>query len=212
MNQLFSFRKNKSLKQLIGGSTIENDENIKKSSNKYEGKCTPCKSGIRSLCCSQVQNTHIHFEANKMDGYLQFSTKSTAKAIFVVYLLKCKKRHKQYVGKAEIGFNLRLNNHHKDVYKSDTILASRHFAMKKHIFNRDASFLIIRQIRKSTLSRGTKKNLLKQRENFWILKLQALKPKGLNQELNMLRNQTNALPSHGTFIFLQCILINQIHR
>ena len=55
--------------------------------------------------------------------------------------------------------------------------------MKDRIFNRDASFIIIAQIRKSTLSRETKKNLLKQRENFWILKLETLKPKGLSQEL-----------------------------
>ena len=56
--------------------------------------------------------------------------------------------------------------------------------MKDHIFNRNASFVRIEQIHKSTLSRETKKNLLKQRENFWILKLETLKPKGLNQELN----------------------------
>ena len=54
--------------------------------------------------------------------------------------------------------------------------------MKDHIFHRDGSFIIIEQIRKSTLSRETKKNLLKQRENVWTLKLETFKPKGLNQE------------------------------
>ena len=56
--------------------------------------------------------------------------------------------------------------------------------MKDHIFNREVSFIIVEQIRKSTLSRETKKNLLKQRENFWIFKPETLKPKVLNQELN----------------------------
>ena len=56
---IIAFRKNKSLKQLIGGSTIQNDKNMKKLSNKYEGKCTPYKSGIRSMCRLQVQNTHL---------------------------------------------------------------------------------------------------------------------------------------------------------
>ena len=37
--------------------------------------------------------------------------------------------------------------------------------MKGHIFNKDASF-IIEQIRKSTLSRETKKNLLKEEERL----------------------------------------------
>ena len=56
--------------------------------------------------------------------------------------------------------------------------------MKDHIFNRNASLIIIEQIRKSTLSRETNKSLLKQRENFLILELDTLKSKGLNQELN----------------------------
>ena len=99
-----------------------------------------------------------------------------------------------YVGKDETDFNLRLNNHRKHVYKADAIPTSRHFAMKGDIFNRDVSFIIIEHTRKSTLVRETNKNLLKQRENFWILKLEALKPKGLNQELNKWRGQTNALP------------------
>ena len=33
-------------------------------------------------CVFYRYKTYIHFVANKMDGYLQFSTKSTAKAIF----------------------------------------------------------------------------------------------------------------------------------
>ena len=32
-------------------------------------------------CVVYRYKTHIHFVANKMDGYLQFSIKSTAKAI-----------------------------------------------------------------------------------------------------------------------------------
>lgn len=89
----------------------------------------------------------------------------------------------QYVGKAEADFNLRLKNHRKDVYKADAIPASRHYVMKDHIFSRSATFIIIKQIRKSILSRKTKKNLLKPMENFWILKLETLKSEGLNQEL-----------------------------
>ena len=115
---IIAFRKNKSLKQLIGGSTIQNDKDIKKSSNKYEGKCTPYKSGIRSLC---RYKTHIHVVANKMGGYLQFST--NCKSDFVIYLLEYKKCHMQYVGKAETDFSLRLNNHRKNAYKLDFIPA-----------------------------------------------------------------------------------------
>ena len=95
-----------------------------------------------------------------------------SKSDFVIYLLERKECHMQYVGKAETDFNLRLNNHRKDVCKADAIPASHQFAMKEHTFNKDAGFIIIEQIPRSMLIRDTKKNLLKQKENFWILKLE----------------------------------------
>ena len=82
----------------------------------------------------------------------QFNCKSN----FVIYILEYKKCYIKYVGTAETDFNLKLNNHCKDVYKADAIPASHHFATKDHIFNRYASFIIIYQIHKSTLSRETK--------------------------------------------------------
>ena len=135
------------------------------------------------MCCLQVQNTHS-FHSQQNGRIFTIFHQVNCKSDFVLYLLEYKKCHIQYVGKAETDFNLRLNNHRKDVCKADAIPASRHFAMKSHVFNRNASFIIIKQIRKSNLSRETKKNLLKQRQNFWILKLETLKPEGLNQELN----------------------------
>ena len=165
---IIAFLKIKSLKQLIGGSTIQNNKNTKKSSNKYEGKCTPCKFGIRSLCRLQVRNTHS-FRSQQNARIFTVFYQVNCKSDFVIYLLECKKCHIQYVGKAETDFNLRLNNHCKDVYKADAITASCHFATKDHIFNRDASFIIIEQIRKSTLSNP---------------ETRGFKTKGLNQELN----------------------------
>ena len=44
--------------------------------------------------------------------------------------------------------------------------------MKEHISDRGASFMIIEKICGSTLNRETKKNLLKQRQNFRIGKLE----------------------------------------
>ena len=77
---IIAFLKNKSLKQLIRGNTIQTDNHIKKSNYKYERKCTPCKSGIQSLCCLEVQNTHS-FRSQQNGGYLSFFTKSTVKTI-----------------------------------------------------------------------------------------------------------------------------------
>ena len=123
-----------------GGTTIQNDKNIKKSSNKYEGKCTPYKSGIRSLCRLQVQNTHS-FRSQQNGRIFTIFHQVNCKSDFAIYLLECKKCRIQYLGKADTDFNLRLNNHCKDICKADAIPASSHFAMKDHIFNRDANLL-----------------------------------------------------------------------
>ena len=133
----------------------------------------------KQIYCLYVQNTHSF--RSQQNGWIftifhQFNCKSD----FAIYVLECKRCHIQYVDKAKTNFNLRLKNDRKDVYKADAIPLSQHFAMKDHIFNKRPSFITIEQIRKSALSREIKKKLLKQRENFWTLKLETLKPKVLN--------------------------------
>ena len=90
----------------------------------------------------------------------------------------------QYVGKAETEFYVRLNNHRKDVWKPDAIPVSRHFSNKNHNFNTHTYFILIEQIRHIDIDKEKNKDRLKQRENFWILTLEKLTPKGPNQELN----------------------------
>ena len=90
----------------------------------------------------------------------------------------------QYVGKSERPFNIRINNHRKDITKHDAIPVCKHFNNPSHNFNTHAKFTIIEQLR--TLNE-TKEELtlrLRKRENFWINKLNTLHPNGLNSELN----------------------------
>ena len=61
--------------------------------------------------------------------------------------MDCSKCHKQYVGKAQTAFNLRLNNHRKDVRRTDAIRADRHFNCPDHEFNRDAKFTVIEELK-----------------------------------------------------------------
>ena len=116
------------------------------------------------MCFLQVQNAHS-FRSQQNGRIFTIFHQLNCKSDSVIYFLECKCRI-QYLGKAESDFDLRLNNHRKNVYKANAIPASRHFAMKVHIYNRDASFIIIEQICKRTLTKETKKNLLQQRENF----------------------------------------------
>ena len=50
--------------------------------------------------------------------------------------------NKQYVGKAEISFNIILNNHRKDVKKVEAIMACKHFQQESHNFNKHVKFTI----------------------------------------------------------------------
>ena len=54
--------------------------------------------------------------------------------------------YKQYVGKAETAFNIRLNNHRKDTMNPNAILACRHFQKQGHNFNSLAKFRIINKL------------------------------------------------------------------
>ena len=61
--------------------------------------------------------------------------------------MDCLKCHKQYVGKAQTAFNLMLNNHRKDIHRTDAIRANRHFNCPNHDFNRDAKFTVIEELK-----------------------------------------------------------------
>ena len=91
----------------------------------------------------------------------------------------------QYVGKAETTFNIRLNNHRKDVNNPKFIPADLHFRKTGHSFNLRAKFTLIEQLSHiHTTDKDTLKFRLKRREGFWISKYETPTPKGLSQELN----------------------------
>ena len=98
------------------------------------------------------------------------------KGKYVIYLLECTKFKIQYVEKAETEFNIRLNNHRKDVWSPDAIPPSCHFSGKNHNFNTQVKFILIEQIRHIDIDNEKNKERLKQRENFWILTLETLTP------------------------------------
>ena len=91
----------------------------------------------------------------------------------------------QYVVKSETPFNLRLNNHRKDVNNPKAIPACNHFKMHGHNFMKHTKFTLIEQLTEiSKVGKDTLKLQLKRLEDFWIIKLETLAPKGLKQELN----------------------------
>ena len=109
----------------------------------------------------------------------------TCHSNYVIYLLECVTCKIQYVGKSETSFNIRLNNHRKDLKKPNAIKACKHFNNNEHTLSKHDKFIIIDQLRNiNTTPTETLKLRLRERENFWIKKLKTLTPYGLNQELN----------------------------
>ena len=84
--------------------------------------------------------------------------------------------------KAETTFNIKLNNRRKDSKNQNNIPASKHFQTPEHIYERDAKFILIEQLKDQSIDKETQTQ--KAREIFWIKKLKTLHPYGLNKELN----------------------------
>ena len=91
----------------------------------------------------------------------------------------------QYTEKSKTPFNLRLNNQIKGVNNPKTIQACHHFEIPGHNFMKHAKFILIEQLSEtSNVSKQSLRLRLKRREDFWIIKLETLALKLLNQETN----------------------------
>ena len=83
----------------------------------------------------------------------------------------------KYVAKSETPFNLILNNDKKNVNSSKAIPVCNLFKMRGHNFMKHAKFTLIeKSMEISNVSKATLRLLLKQREDFWIIKPETLAP------------------------------------
>ena len=98
--------------------------------------------------------------------------------------MECILCNKQYVGKAEKTFNIRLNNHRKDVRDQKVMLACTHFQAVGHNFNKYAKIIIIVKLVNVNSAKDILCERLIPRVNFWIQILKTLVPLGRNQELS----------------------------
>ena len=74
-----------------------------------------------------------------------------------------------------------MNNHRKDVTDPNALPVHKHFTLTGHDFNKNAKFILIEKL--TNANKVAKENLkerLKNRENFWIIKLRTLTPNGIN--------------------------------
>ena len=140
-----AFHKSKNLRQLIGGTIIEKNKTLLTTNKFTNGKCSPCFSNSRTLCCKQVIKTE-HFKSNQTNRTFRIFQKTTCKSNFIIYLLECELCKIQYVGKAETAFNIRFIKHSKDVKDPKAIPVDKHFYQTGDNFNLHAKFIIIAQL------------------------------------------------------------------
>ena len=72
----------------------------------------------------------------------------------------------QYVSKNKAPFNIRLNNHRKDVKDPNTTLEDKHFQKSGHRFNKHARFAIIESLTNTNLDKEILRECLLQYKNF----------------------------------------------
>ena len=80
-----------------------------------------------------------------------------------MYLPECILCNLQYVGESEISFNIRLNNHWKNVGKPKAIPSCAHFRKEVHNFIQHTKFTFIEQLSET---KNVNKATLKLRINF----------------------------------------------
>ena len=76
-----------------------------------------------------------------------------------------------------------LNNHKNDIKSLNDIKACQHFNNCNHTFQKHGKFTLTVQL-KNIKNTEVLKQILKDRENYWIRRLKTSAPFGLNQELN----------------------------
>ena len=182
---VISYRRNRNLKDIIGSNIISNEKVVRKkvSLKQQQRYCSPCNSRRNNLCCKQDLKTNT-FKSTSTNEEFKIYHELTCKSTYLIYLLECQLHKVQYIGKCETPFNIRLNNHRKDVKNPQSIPACKHFNSTDHIYERDAKFILIEQLKDQEVEKEILVRRLKIRGNFWINKLKTLHPNGLNHELN----------------------------
>ena len=181
---IWAFKKNKCLRDIIGGNKVFDNKNILNVKKFSKGKCQPCFTRSINLCSKQLKTCSTFQSAfNKKTFLIRHNV--TCKRGCIIYLMeRCLCEKSQHVGKSEYSVKLRINTHRSDVSRTDGPPCDEYFQMPGHNFNAHAKFTIIEEVYNKSLSKLKIRSLLEHREDFWILQLQTLSPQCLNISLN----------------------------
>ena len=108
---ILAFKRNKNLRDIIGGNSVFDNKKILNVKKFDKGKCQSCFT----RCCKQLKTCSAFQSAfNKSTFLIRHNV--NCKSSCVIYLMECCLCKKsQYVGKSEYSVNLRINVHRIDV-------------------------------------------------------------------------------------------------
>ena len=129
-------------------------------------RCVTCKH----LNCSK------YFTSKKTGTTFTIRHSFSCTSSNIIYLITCKKCHKQYVGLTTKQLNTRINHHRTNISNHKSIYLCVHFNFPDHSVE-DLSVQAI-----DTVPEGCKNTLqeLQKMERYWIKTLKTLQPHGLN--------------------------------
>ena len=182
---MLAFRRPTNLKEMIGSNNILNNKVVQKYPKKTHTIkfCHPCNS-TNSLCCNHIKSTSS-FKSFATHHSYNIYHQTNCKSKNVIYLLECIYCNKQYIGKSEWPFNIRLNNYRHRIRSTDfdkLLPVEQHFRQPDHNFSIHAKFTIIEKIETAPPEKIT--TILESHEDRWIKRLKTLCPNGLNNKLN----------------------------
>ena len=123
---IIAVRRNRNLQDILGKKTIINNRKQLRQSTNQNGYSKPCNSKSNNLCCTHVQSTST-FRSTVTFKTFKIYNKFNCRSKYPIYLKECVLCDKQYTGKPETAFNLRLNNHRKDVNQRNSLQADQQF-------------------------------------------------------------------------------------
>ena len=85
---MIAFKRNKNLREIIGGHTVKQGKVSKKSLDRLNGKSMPCSSTRPSLCFTQIVNTQT-FMTQQTKRMFNIFHKLTCKSQYPIYLMEC---------------------------------------------------------------------------------------------------------------------------
>ena len=123
---------------------------------------SPCLANLRPLCCNQMQRITV-FMSQQINVICKIFHNVNCGTIYVIYLMKSIFFNKQYIGKAKISFNIKLNDHQKDVKKANAIIACNNFQQESHNSKKQGKFTILDQLTVSNLKKLSPSDLSKEK-------------------------------------------------